>query len=197
MSDSAPVLTVRNLGFGHPGEPPLLRALSFDLRPGVTLLRGDSGSGKTSLLRVLAGEWQGSGELVRHGPGEPCWFDPRDARFDALTAEGMMEVVRERHARLDPSDWRRHLGGFELAPHLHKPMYALSRGSRQKVALAAALSSASSLILLDEPAAGLDSTSIRYLTTVLAGFGVHTGQALAMVCSQELDGLNPAGVIDL
>jgi ABC-2 type transport system ATP-binding protein len=197
MSDRSPVLAVRNLGFGHPGEPPLLRSLSFDLRPGVTLVRGDSGSGKTTLLRVLAGEWQGTGELVRHGPGEPCWFDPRDARFDDLTAEGMMEAVRERHARLDPSDWRRHLEGFDLAPHLHKPMYALSRGSRQKVALAAALASASALVLLDEPTAGLDSASIRYLTTVLAGFGVHTGQALAMVCSHELDGLNLAGVIDL
>ena len=71
MSDLSPVLTVRNLGFGHPGEPPLLHSLSFDLRPGVTLIRGDSGSGKTSLLRVLAGEWEGTGELTRHGHDDP------------------------------------------------------------------------------------------------------------------------------
>ena len=197
MSDRAPVLTVRNLGFGHPGEPTLLRGLSFDLRPGVTLVRGDSGSGKTSLLRVLAGEWEGTGELARHEHDDPCWFDPRDARFDDLTAEGLMQAVRERHAGLDTSDWRRHLEGFDLAPHLHKPMYALSRGSRQKAALAAALASASPLILLDEPTAGLDSASIRYLAALLADFGADTGQALAMVCSHELDGLDGVGVIDL
>lgn len=197
MASRAPVLSVRSLGFGHPGEPPLFSGLSFDLRPGVTLVRGNSGSGKTTLLRLLAGEWAGLGEWSKPAPADICWFDPRDERFDGLTADGLMQALRAQHAALDVAAWRDHLDGFDLAPHLQKPLYALSRGSRQKVALAAALASGSALILLDEPTAGLDSASIRYLAEVLADFGSGSGQALAMVCSQELPGLRPAGIVDL
>jgi ABC-type multidrug transport system ATPase subunit len=205
MHEPAPVLQVRGLCFAHPQQDSLFADLSFALAPGVHRLQGDSG--KTSLLRLLAGELRGAGELWLCGrrlDTDPaacrqavCWFDARDQRFDALTPAGLMATLRERHAGLDEAAWRDHLAGFALGPHLDKPLYALSRGSRQKAALAVALSAGCALTLLDEPGAGLDRPSLDHLARALAGPVAGPGRAVLMVCSHELPALALAGTISL
>jgi ABC-type multidrug transport system ATPase subunit len=185
----------------------LFAGWSADLGPGVTLLEGDTGSGKTTLLRLLAGELRGCGDLVlngrRHGVDaaadrrEVCWFDPRDEAFDALTPAGLMVALRERHPALDEAVWQRHLAGFGLAPHLDKPLYALSTGSRRKAGLAVALSTGCALTLLDDAAAGLDLDSMNYLARALADFADRSEAALLLVCSPQPEPLPLAGRISL
>jgi ABC-2 type transport system ATP-binding protein len=203
----APVLQVRRLCFAYPDQAPLFVDWHADLPPGVTLLSGESGSGKTTLLRLLAGELTGSGELTlrgRHFSDGPaayrqavCAFDPRDEAFDALTPVGLMAAQRERHPDLDEATWQRHVAGFELAPHLAKPLYALSTGSRRKAGLAVALAASCALTLLDEPVGGLDGPAIAYLTHALAAAGKHGQRALLLVSSLGLNGLPLAGTITL
>ena len=60
-----PLLQARELSFGWPGQP-LLHDLNVDILPGLTVVRGDEGCGKTTLLRLLAGEWTPQAGSLRH-----------------------------------------------------------------------------------------------------------------------------------
>jgi ABC-type multidrug transport system ATPase subunit len=210
MSKPPPVvvLQVQGLCFAYPGQRPLFSGWSNALPVGITLLAGDTGSGKTSLLKLLAGELPaGSGHLILDGQGlaehpaayrqRVCWFDPRDEAWDALTPAGLMAAQRRWHPALDHAIWQRHLDGFELAPHLAKPLYALSTGTRRKAALAVALAAGAVLTLLDEPTAGLDAASLDYLALALAEAARQPGRALLLASSQGLEALPLAGTVVL
>ena len=129
--------------------------------------------------------------------------NPRDPAWDAMTPEAMMAAQRALHPGLDLVAWQRHLAGFDLTPHLAKPMYALSTGSRRKAGLAAALATGAALTLLDEPCAGLDPPSLAYLARALndaarAAHAAHQpARALLLAGGQALEGLVVAGVIQL
>lgn len=209
MPSPDPVLQVRRLGFAYPGEPALFVDWNAELPPGVTLLDGDMGCGKTTLLQLLAGELPATGdtELLLRGrrfsddPAayrrEVCWFNPRDEAFDELTPAGLMAALRERHPGLEEARWRLHIDAFELTPHLAKPLYALSTGMRRKAGLAAALSAGCALTLLDEPTGGLDAGALDHLADALCGEPFASGCAVLMVCSRGLEDLPLAGTISL
>jgi ABC-type transport system involved in cytochrome c biogenesis ATPase subunit len=97
----------------------------------------------------------------------------------------------------DEAAWQRHAEGFGLGPHLHKPLYALSTGSRRKSGLAAALASGAALTLLDDPAAALDAASVAYLKQALAVSGAPQGRAIVVASSDELSDVPLAGTIML
>lgn len=197
-----PVLCVQGLGFAYPGQPPLFDALSFELPPGVSVLDGDIGSGKTTLLKLLAGDLWGHGECRLGSRRQAddaaawrqavCFFDPRDAAFDALTPAALRDLLRQRHPTLDSAVWQRHADAFGLQPHQHKPLAALSTGSRRKAALAVALSAGAALTLLDEPGAGLDAASLRHLAQALRAAARWRGRALLLASSLPLDLPPPA-----
>lgn len=203
----APILRVRGLGFAYPDQAPLFTDWSADLPSGVTLLRGESGIGKTTLLRLLAGALSGRGERVLSGrrfDDDPaayreaaCAFDVRDAAFDELTPRALMAAIQARHPTLSEAAWQRHVAGFDLTPHLAKPLYALSTGSRRKAGLAAALAAGCALSLLDEPAAGLDRPSVAYLTHALAEAAQDDRRALLLASHLPLDGVPLAATITL
>ncbi len=215
-SSALPVLQVQALCFAFADQPPLFTDWSMGLTAGVTRLVGDTGSGKTTLLRLLAGELRGGGQLTLNGrrlDADPvayrqqlCWFDPRDPAWDALTPGGLMDAQRCLHPALDEAAWQRHLHGFDLLPHLAKPLYALSTGSRRKTGLAVALAAGASLTLLDEPTAGLDTASVAYLLRVLADVAQaargpdrpdRPPQALLLTSHPALESVLQAGVIQL
>ena len=206
-----PVLRVRDLSFAHPGQPALLRGWSADIPTGLTLIEGDVGAGKTSLLRLLAGEWIGEfgngGELCLCGQrfdADPaayrqqvCWFDPCDPADDDLTPAGWLAAFSARYPGTDAGVWQRLIVAFGLTPHLAKPLYALSTGTRRKAGLALALSAGCALTLLDEPAAGLDGPSLRFLSQALNEAAGHPDRAIVVAGSPGLEGLKPAGTIQL
>ena len=104
------------------------------------------------------------------------WHHPRSQEADAhLTAmEWLSAVARTWHTWSD-AVWLRHCQGFALEAHLDKPLAHLSTGSRRKLGLAAALACGAPITLIEEPTAGLDSSSIRYLQQALD----HLGMALS------------------
>ena len=67
--------------------------------------------------------------------------------------------------------------GFALDPHIEKPMYMLSAGSKRKVWLCAAFAAGTPLTLIDEPFAALDMASIRFLHGLLGEASNHAGRA--------------------
>jgi ABC-type multidrug transport system ATPase subunit len=157
-----PVLKVKGLGFGWPGRP-LFHDLSFDLPPGVSLVRGDDGSGKSTLLGLIAGALvPESGTLSIEGVRlheqhdayrhRVFWIDPQTEAHDALAAGGYLDSLSHHYPRFDKDTFDELVDGFGLRPHLGKPMYMLSTGSRRKVWLTAAFSAGTPLTLIDRRA---------------------------------------------
>ena len=172
---AAPILEARGIGkvFGH------VRALSdvsFDVRPGEVLaLVGDNGAGKSTLIKILAGAYDPTeGELFVRG--QPQTFGgPGDA-----TAAGIATVYQDlalvdqrdvaanlflgREFRRGPFVDRRRiyreaeriLAGLTIRlPSVRVPVYLLSGGQRQAVAIARVLIGGADIVIMDEPTAAL------------------------------------------
>lgn len=186
------------LGFAH-GDHRVIEGLSFSIGPGLTLVRGGDGRGKTTLLRLLAGRIRPTaGRLHRDAP--VFLEEPADPRLDATVARGWLAALQDRWPAWSPHTAFSLAGAFGLAPHLDKPMHMLSTGSRRKVGLVAAAASGAALTLLDTPFAALDVASCRVLAELLAE-AAHDGGRAWVVADAALPpvlaGLPLAGSIDL
>lgn len=194
-----PVLHVKGLRFGW-SEPPLFDRLSFDVPPGVSLVRGGDGSGKSTLLRLLAGAQNAdAGELAIHGirldlqhdayRHQVFWIDPQTEAHDALAARGYLDSLSHHYPNFSAQDMRELVDGFGLGPHVAKPMYMLSTGSRRKVWLTAAFAAGTPLTLIDQPFAALDAPSIRFLRGLLGDAADHPSRAWLLADHEVPDGV--------
>lgn len=195
---SPAILQLHDLGFSYPGQPALATGWCASLGEGVTLLHGDTGSGKSTLLRVIAGALpSASGTLTLAGvrlDAEPeayrrnvFFCDSAAEAFDQFTARACTATLSEGDAGFDAALWQALVEGFSLAPHIEKPMYMLSTGSKRKVGLAAALASGRPLVLLDEPEGALDARSIGCLWQAVASRAGRAGHAIVIASSARLD----------
>lgn len=191
------LLTLRDIGFAYPGEPPIVTGWSTSIGPGVTLLYGDTGSGKSTLLRVIAGHLSASGSLRLAGASlgsdraaymrNVLFVDPVTDAFDQMTGLACMAALREGDPGFDEARWQALVDGFSLGPHLEKKLFMLSTGSKRKVWLAAALASGRALALLDEPTYGLDAGSRRCLWETLTALSKNPNRAVIVASSEHLD----------
>ena len=172
------MLQVQGLGFAYP-QCPVLDGLSFRWPAGLALVQGDESTGKSTLLKLLAGELvPQAGEILLQGVRQRTapadyrtrvfWQDPRGTALDELAASQWLDGLPARYPAWNAAALAAHVAGFSLEPHLHKPFFALSTGSRRKVLMAGALASDAALTLIDEPVAGLDKPSVSYLAHALA-----------------------------
>jgi ABC-type multidrug transport system ATPase subunit len=198
-SRSAPLCVAQDLAFDWPDRP-LWRGLSFAIVPGLTWVRGGDGRGKTTLLRLLAGQLAPTGGRLLGVAGDVCFTDPDDPALDAVTLSDWLD----RQARSWPA-WnaevaREALEGLSLGPHRDKTMAMLSRGSRRKPALVVAAASGAALTLLDLPYAALDRPSSQWLTACLQAAATDRRRAWVLAdytLPPDLDDLPLAGLIDL
>lgn len=191
------ILQIHGLGFAYTGQAPLASDFSASIGPGLTLLQGDTGSGKSSLLRVLAGTLPAEGQLTLAGSSlarDPeayrshvFFCDPSAEVFDPLTVHACTAALRTDDPDFHEATWQALVEGFALAPHLDKKMYMLSTGSRRKVGLAAALASGRALTLLDEPTGALDNASVRCLWTALTHLAQHPTRAIIVATAEAVD----------
>ena len=198
---------------GTPWEKPVLRDVSLILDPGqAMLITGDNGSGKTTLSRVLTGllvpTW---GRVTLGGrPMERCVGDVAlsmqfarlqlqrpSVRSDILAAAGYGPRVGTGSAHRKGAISREAgdrivaeaMGLVGLDPALaSRGIDDLSGGQMRRVALAGLLASHPSVLILDEPMAGLDAASRDLLISVLderrcAGLSI-------LVISHDLEGMD-------
>ena len=181
------------------GRQQLLTGVTLAVAPGEKVgLVGRNGSGKTSLLKILAGASEAdSGEISRRR-GLRVGYLPQEFELDGektvqenieAGAADLMEWLRryeegegseaelaELHHEIEVAD------GWNLdtrirssttaldAPPLDAMVGPLSGGEKRRVALCRALAAQPDLLLLDEPTNHLDSESIRWLESFLRGF---------------------------
>ncbi len=204
------MLQVHDLAFAHPGRP-LWSGWSQRWGTGVGLVRGGDGAGKTTLLRLLAGQLAPArGRLVLGGvdlAAQPeayrrqvFWIDPRAPGLpvqEGLTPAQWLQALPARHPLWSAETLQAHLEGWELAPHQSKPFHALSTGTQRKFFIAAALASGALLTLIDEPVAGLDKPSIRYLQKALAAQARARDRLVLVAHYEALPGVDWGSTVDL
>ena len=153
-----------------------LRRLSLEVPPGqCAVLAGRNGSGKTTLLRIAA-------QLVRPTEGEfafvaagstataprPGYVAHSTMVYDELTAEENLILFAKLQQVPDPAarseELLRQVGLFDRSD---SPVRTFSRGMRQRIAIARALLHRPSVLLLDEPATGLDPLGLAWLAGAL------------------------------
>ena len=163
------------------GDFAAVRDLSFSVRPGEVLgLVGPNGAGKTTTLRCIAGiipPTSGSVRIADHdlatdplGAKRALAFFPDEPRlFDYLTVSQHLAFV----ARIYGVDnheavARPLLEEFEIADKAHELPGKLSRGMKQKLAIACGLLHSPKVLFLDEPLTGLDPLGIRRMKNSIA-----------------------------
>jgi ABC-type multidrug transport system ATPase subunit len=194
-------LAVRDLGYAWPGQSALFNALNASLGPGLGLLSGDEQTGKTTLMRLLAGELRpDAGSLTLAGRSIGAgWagYLPDMVRPDldpVPVGRWLREQVPEGPARDRLEDG---LDGLSLGEHLPKTFHMLSAGGRRKVGLAAAMALQPPLTLLDQPFSALDLPSIRFVTEWLNEQSKATDRLVLVADYGAPAGLPMAQHIDL
>jgi ABC-2 type transport system ATP-binding protein len=177
------VLRARGLAHSY-GRLEALAGLTLDVRPGECVaLIGANGSGKSTAIRIIAGLLAPTaGEVTIAGADPHTEPEAEDARaalalvpdtpllYDDLTVAEHLELVGLAHGVADDELVERipalleRLGLHERRDFLPRE---LSRGMRQKTALACALIRPAELLVLDEPVVGLDPPSQALLSTLL------------------------------
>lgn len=188
MNDAAGGITVEGVARSF-GDVHAVRDASFSVAPGhVAGLIGPNGAGKTTLLLMLATLLVPDAGSIRIAGHDPV-TEPREVRArigwmpdalgswptltvrDALMTSGRMygkttDAAAARAAEL--------IDLVDLAPLADRPTRVLSRGQKQRLSLARALVHDPDVLLLDEPASGLDPAaraSLRELVRRFAGEG--------------------------
>lgn len=159
--------------------------------PGQTLvLFGPSGAGKTTILRLIAGLIRSPGQTIRLGAatwaGPGIDVPPWERRAAYLSAEAPF-IARRPAARSlgvhPPAAW---LEALEVAPLLHRPAGALSRGERQRFALLRALCACPTALLVDEALDGLDAPLAIRVASFLARWA-KDARCPVLLATHDLD----------
>lgn len=152
---------------GGLGSPGVIEQLDAAWSAGVHWIVGDEGRGKTTLLRLLAGDLAPTGGQVIGPAGGVFWADLQSPEHDDATLQERWDGLRPRFAAWDEALQQDLTDALALRAHLHKRLNMLSTGSRRKVMLIAALASGAAVTLLDQPFVSLDQMSIQVIKAFL------------------------------
>jgi energy-coupling factor transporter ATP-binding protein EcfA2 len=192
----SPLVAIRGLEAGY-GRRTVLQSLDLALYPGeFAALVGDNGVGKSTLARVLAGllhprrgkiTW--NEKFRRLPPGQRVGFLFQNP-LDQLVCDTVEEEVAfgPRNLRLEQRAVQERvettLAATGLTALRHRRSAALSVGEQQRTALAAALSTAPRLLILDEPTMGQDWAHLSHLMESLIYLN-HNGQAILLITHDD------------
>ncbi len=165
MTDETAVLTVEELAHAY-GRVDVLESVSFGIEPGeVTAIIGPNGSGKTTLIRAIVGLHEPSaGRVIYRGPAVPRpigYLQQRPAFRPGQTVGEAIEFYASLVGETD-TDAVERLERVGLGAAIDRNTEALSGGMTRLVGIAQATVGDPPLVVLDEPASGLDpNMSVR------------------------------------
>jgi ABC-2 type transport system ATP-binding protein len=195
----------------HFGTTPAVDGVDVAVTAGIVGVLGPNGAGKTTLIRMLAtvlAPDRGEIRLFGLNPARPAdrlairrrlGYLPQEpglyrgfSAFDLVDYVAVLKEMSDRDVRRN--EVRRVLDQVGLSDVMHRRIRTLSGGTRHRVALAASLLGSPPLLLMDEPAAGLDPEHRLQLRSILSEAGArgtviiathHTAEAAAL-CHQVI-----------
>jgi ABC-2 type transport system ATP-binding protein len=180
------------------GPVPALSGLSLSAPYGqITALVGPNGAGKTTLLLILASLLRPDRGRVLVGGVDPVarpravrrlmgWMPDTFGVYDQLVVGDYLSFFGQAYGLSKADTVTRVTDLLELvhlSEYLTQPAHVLSRGQKQRLALARALIHQPRVLLLDEPASGLDPRSRVELRDVLRGLAA---QGVAVLVSSHI-----------
>jgi ABC-2 type transport system ATP-binding protein len=193
-----PLLAARGLAKSF-GERVAVSDLSLELRPGETFaLVGPNGAGKTTTLRMLAGliaptkghVQLGGRELTPQSAGwarrQVGFLTESPGLWDRLSVRRNLMVYARLHGLASPATAvDAAMDRFGIRDRASDAAAQLSKGLRQRVALARTLLHDPQVVLLDEPTSGLDPESARGVRELIRG--LETDGRAVLICTHNLD----------
>lgn len=193
-------VNVTNLSLTIDGKP-ILRDISFDLKPGETLvLMGKNGSGKTMLLKTLVGLFRpqsGSAEILGQNVHELAHAELDELRrsigyvfqksglFDSLHVWQNVVFALRRFSELDDDALRAKatecLNRAGLKDVEDKFPSELSGGMQKRAGIARAIAMDPKVLLFDDPTAGLDPVLTDAIAELIKGIQRNLGSAAIVV----------------
>lgn len=203
---SHPLVRIENMCVTLGGNP-ILKGVYADIQRGqITALLGLNGSGKTTLLRALLKEVPYRGQVqffcghnhTRQRP-EYVGYVPQKLQIDAklpLTVRDLMALalqkwplflgIRRTTEKTMTELLRRMFDDRDPKEMLERPVENISGGELQRVLMALAMHPQPELLLLDEPAAGIDFKKQESFYDLISRLNQETGVTVVLV-SHELD----------
>lgn len=205
LAPGPPLVAIREVSVNLGGRPVLTRVTADVARGKITALIGLNGSGKTTLLRAVVGEYPYHGRIQfhcghdhSHPSPEYVGYVPQrltlDARFPLTVRDLFGLTLSSRPLFLGIPRWvsaraEALLDRVGLPGFLDHPVEGLSGGQLQRVLLALALDPSPELLLLDEPAAGIDFKDQNKFYDLISRINRETGLTVLLV-SHDLNMVN-------
>jgi phospholipid/cholesterol/gamma-HCH transport system ATP-binding protein len=204
-----PILAFRDVHLSF--DRPILKGVSFDLEQGTTkIILGGSGSGKTTILRLILGLLKPDSGSIGVLGSEVAGMTEDEmlavrlkvgmvfqegALFDSLTVGQNVgyRLIEDGLPEDEVEDRVREMLGFvELSPFYDRMPSELSGGQRRRVAVARALTARPRIILYDEPTTGLDPITATTITDLIVKVRDLDGVTSILVTHQLRDAFNVA-----
>jgi ABC-type multidrug transport system ATPase subunit len=201
------ILQAHGLAFEFPQQV-IFKQFSANIAAGITYVVGDESSGKSTLLRLFAGDLTPKAGSITIGSVSQTsdltshkkhvfWVDPRTSAHEHITPNDYFDLQRSFYPAFDAAVLLELIDGLNLNDHVSKAIYMLSAGSKRKVWLAAAFASGAVVTLLDEPFAALDKASINFLIERLVTFAHNSDRAWVIADYEVPENLVTNSTIDL
>jgi energy-coupling factor transporter ATP-binding protein EcfA2 len=194
---AAPLIRIENVSFSYPGGPRVLDGVDLSIAPGeFVAIIGQNGSGKTTLAKLMIGLLQAESGKI--------WLDGRDRAtlHSAATARDIGYVFQNpdhqifaatvedevafgpRNFGLAPGEIERRctevLRAVGLENERASNPFLLSKGQRQRLAVASVLVLRPKVLILDEPTTGLDYREQRRMMRLVTELN-ESGVAIVMI----------------
>lgn len=171
-------IEVRDLSYKYPQSDSFaIQNFTHHFKSRITLLKGFSGCGKSTFLRLIASLISPTeGEV--HTPTRYTYGSNKYLRnhigfvFQQLNLLPLANLERNiqiasRLANYDEVEIKKWIGLLGLEPFAKKPPHKLSGGQQQRAAIARAMVKKPSIVLLDEPTSGLDDLNTKIIANAL------------------------------
>lgn len=171
------MISFNDLSYRYGKKTPALESITAEIPEGIYLLLGENGAGKTTLLHLIAGLLKAIPEGACTLDGAPTalrepsvltrtFFYSDEIPFPYRTIRQMVRHHAVFYPSFDPEMLEQNLADFEMTGN--EPIDQFSLGNRKKAQLAYVLALHTDVLLLDEPANGLDITSRTKLLRMMA-----------------------------
>lgn len=173
----APLLAIDGLSMRF-GARPLFDGLNFSSGPGAVALVGPNGTGKSTLLTLLAGiatPQAGSIRIAGHAlagaqrqaKARLAYVPDESVAYEFMTGAEFLAMVDALRGTRDAPRATPLLAGLGLDAHTDKRFGAMSLGTRKKFMLAAGLMGDAAVVLMDEPTNGIDAAAKAWLADLI------------------------------